>query len=152
MQRHTRKLGEQAAELMRLGHTVSDRQSPVRGVPGSPYCSPAESPSGSQDKGPERDGSPRGRSLSPCSPGRDGSPKGKSPSPGLQSVAAPVSRRKQPALKGQVSGPPRSPSPSTKAPTSTQGTGSLRRRQSDRQPSALASTPSEDQAVRSGTS
>ena len=61
MQRHTRKLGEQAAELMKLGHTVSDRQSPVRGVPGSPYRSPAESPSGSQDKSPERDGSPKGK-------------------------------------------------------------------------------------------
>ena len=123
MQRHTRKLGEQAAELMKLGHTVSDRQSPVRGVPGSPYRSPAESPSGSQDKSPERDGSPRGRSPSPCSPGRDGSPKGKSPSPGPQSVAAPVSRRKQPALKGQVSGPPRSPSPPPKRQRLLRGQG-----------------------------
>ena len=76
MQLHTRKLGEQAAELMRLGHTVSDRQSPVRGVPGSPYRSPAESPSSSQDKSPERNGSPRGSPLALVVLGEMGRPRG----------------------------------------------------------------------------
>ena len=103
MSRHTRRLGQQAAELIRRGFTVSDRQTPISSAPGSPTRSPGGSPAGSPDGGsPDR------------KPERDGPPKSRSPSPVPQQVAAPVSRRKQAALKGQVRGPTRSPSPPPK--------------------------------------